>query len=94
MKKKIDIFLRPIIKSDINDRYLSWFEDKVNKFPEFRNLTREKVIEYIEFGISRTYTSMQFVYIGNNRPFSRLNNTTDLVTIIGDKDYWGKGIND
>ena len=56
-KKKKDIFLRPIIKSDINDRYLSWFEDKeVTNFLNSRNLTREKVIEYIEFGInSRTY---------------------------------------
>lgn len=66
-----------------------------------RNLSREKVIEYIELGInSRTYYLYAVClvdkgfHIGNVKigPFNRLNNTTDLVTIIGDKDYWGKGI--
>ena len=43
--------------------YLSWFEDKeVTNFLNSRNLTREKVIEYIEFGINlEPITSMQFV---------------------------------
>ena len=98
----INIFLRPIVKADITDRYLSWFQDgEVINFLEARDLTRDKVIAYIESGItSRTFYMYALclrdggLHIGNVKigPFNRRNNVTDLVTIIGDRDYWGKGI--
>jgi len=87
---------------DITDRYLSWFQDgEVINFLDVRDLTRDKVIAYIERGItSRTFymyglcLSDGGLHIGDVKigSFNRCNKVTDLVTIIGDQEYWGKGI--
>ena len=100
--KKYDIVLRPIKKSDITERYLSWFSDKtVNKFLEINNLTKNEVLNYIKTGINNKSYFMFAVciedtglHIGNIKigPIKHKYYVTDLVTVIGDKDYWGKGI--
>ena len=100
--KKYDIVLRPIKKSDITERYLSWFSDKtVNKFLEINNLTKNEVLNYIKTGVNNKSYFMFAVciedtglHIGNIKigPIKHKYYVTDLVTVIGDKDYWGKGI--
>ena len=45
------IYLRPLEKKDINDRYISWFTDsEVIKFLEARNITKNESKSYLEFG--------------------------------------------
>ena len=64
--KKYDIVLRPIKKSDITERYLSWFSDKtVNKFLEINNLTKNEVLNYIKTGINNKSYFMFAVCIEN-----------------------------
>ena len=44
MINKNDIYIRLLSKSDITERYLSWFKnDLVTRFLNVRNLSREKV---------------------------------------------------
>ena len=96
------IYLRPLEYSDVNENYLSWFNDQnVTKFLESKNLTKQEVIDYIKQGIeSKTYYMYAICLIENNKhignikigPINRKHMTSDLVTVIGDSNYWGKGI--
>lgn len=100
--KKNDIVLRLIKESDITERYLSWFSDKaVIQFLEVNNLKKEEVLDYIKLGIkNKTYFMFAVciadngLHIGNIKigPIKHKYFVTDLVTVIGDKNYWGKGI--
>jgi len=97
------IFLRELSESDITDDYLFWFrDDDVTKFLEVdgKSLTKEKVVNYIREGKS---TGTYFMYaiclseskqhIGNLKigPINKKHNISDLVTVIWNKKYWGKG---
>ena len=100
--KKNDIVLRLIKESDITERYLSWFSDKaVIQFLEVNNLKKEEVLDYIKLGIkNKTYFMFAVciadngLHIGNIKigPIKHKYFVTDLVTVIGDKNYWGKGV--
>jgi RimJ/RimL family protein N-acetyltransferase len=96
------IYLRPMRESDINDRYLSWFIDpEVTKFLDSRRITREEALEFLRWGkrnnrrfmyaicVEATGLHIGNVKIGDVYPRSML---SDLVTVIGDRDYWGKGV--
>jgi len=96
------IFLRELMHEDIDERYLSWFRDSVvTQFLSARNLTRQDVIDYIEEGRRNgTYHMLAVcdatsgLHIGNVKigPIDRANGTSDLVTVIGDRGFWGKGL--
>ena len=92
--------LRPLTESDVTERYLSWFQDEqVTKHLAAKNLTKEDVIDYIRQGKE---TGEYFMYailydglhIGNVKvgPIDKESKLSDLVVVIGDKDYWGKGL--
>jgi RimJ/RimL family protein N-acetyltransferase len=96
------IYLRVLQYSDINERYLSWFRDsKVTEFLEVNNLTCEDVEKYIEYGKN---TGTYFMYaiclaenelhVGNLKigPIDKKHLISDLVVVIGDRDYWGQGL--
>jgi RimJ/RimL family protein N-acetyltransferase len=98
------IFLRPLVKDDITDNYISWFNDKtVTQFLEVRgeSLTKQTIIDYIENGRK---TQLYYMYaiclaennkhIGNLKigPIDYKHNISDLITVIGDRKYWGKGL--
>lgn len=96
------LYLRELVEADINDNYLNWFKDeKVISFLEAKNLTRESVLEYMNYGIT---TGTYFMYaicdkqndkhIGNVKVgnIDLKHNISDLVTVIGDTNYWGKGL--
>ena len=47
-----DIFLRPLVASDINNRYISWFADpEVTRFLDARNIAIEDSKSYLKNGI-------------------------------------------
>lgn len=96
------ISLRDLTRDDITDRYLSWFRDgTVTQFLSARNLQRDDVIAYMDEG-RRTggYHMLALcdaatgLHIGNVKigPIDRDHGTSDLVTVIGDRTFWGKGL--
>lgn len=100
--QKIDILIRPLRLSDINKNYIDWFSDiEVTKFLEARNISIEESRNYLRSGITN---SSYYIYaicdkhtsdhIGNIKigPIRRLDGVSDLVTVIGDRQYWGKGV--
>lgn len=96
------IYLRELIYSDVTKEYIEWFkEDIVTQFLEAKNLTKEEVLEYIKVGKETKSYHMYAIcdiendkHIGNLKigPINYKHKISDLVVVIGDKNYWGKGI--
>ena len=96
------IFVRPLVETDVDENYLSWFRDTdVTAFLEARNLSREDVLRYIERGRQSGEYFMFAIcdlstgrHIGNLKlgPIDAKHRISDLVTVIGDKEFWGKGL--
>ena len=99
-----DILLRELTNDDINGYYLDGFKnDDVIKFLEVdgRNLTKQKVIDYIEHGKkTKSYYMYAICLKDNNKqignlkigPINKNHMLSDLVTVIWDKSQWGKGL--
>jgi len=95
------LLLKELEEEHIDERYLSWFQDdKVTEFLEARSLSRQSVIDYIRYGKeSNTYYMYAIIskdrskHIGNLKigPIEWKNRISDLVTVIGDREHWGKG---
>ena len=100
--KNIDIIIRPLRLKDINNKYISWFADvKVTKYLDARNISVQDSKNYLKTGIlNRTYyiyaicDSNTHEHIGNIKigPLRRFDGVSDLVTVIGNRKYWGKGL--
>ena len=98
------IELKNLTEDLITDRYLNWFNNEsVIAFSGSgkKNLTKESVLNYIKIGIEtgRYYMLAIFMiednlHIGNIKigEIDLNNNISDLATIIGDVNYWGKGL--
>ena len=102
---KIDgkrIYLKPLTVEYATKRYCSWINDPVvNKYLETKKATIEQLKEYIEekynnsnclfLGIFEKNTN---IHIGNVKlePIDFKEKSAVLGTLIGEKDYWGKGI--
>lgn len=96
------VYLRPLLEEDVNDEYLSWFKDAaVVHFLDSRNITHEDAVNYIRQGRETGQWYMYAVifaendvHIGNLKigPIQKAHKTSDLVTVIGRPDYWGKGL--
>ncbi|MEK7613214.1 MAG: GNAT family N-acetyltransferase [Patescibacteria group bacterium] len=101
MQEGNNIYLRPLVEDDFNDRYLTWFKDaEVTRFLEARNITREDAIKHLHDGEDgknwRLYAICEKAterHIGNIKigPIDWKNGVSDLVTVIGERDAWGKG---
>ena len=98
------IYLRRVVESDLDDRYLSWFQDAelVKYFSGTRrSFTRESLLAEIEEG-ARNETSYLYgifirdsdLCIGSVRvgPITREHRISDLPVLIGDRGQHGKGI--
>ena len=95
------IALRPLTENDIGDDYVSWFSDAlVTEFLDSSKFTRDDAIAYLEHGrATNTYYMYAVidiesdVHIGNVKigPINWLHMTSDLITVIGRREYWGKG---
>ncbi|MDA0629893.1 MAG: GNAT family protein [Proteobacteria bacterium] len=96
------IYLRRLTEQDVSQDYLDWFQDEaVTEFLDSRSLTHASVVDYIKTGAdSRTH----YVYgifdkdtkrhIGNLKigPIQWQQLISDLVCVIGARDFWGKGL--
>jgi ribosomal-protein-alanine N-acetyltransferase len=90
-----EITLRPLLESDVTEKYLSWFKDeRVTKYIEAKNLTKEECLNYIrnQDGYFLYAIMLEDTHIGNLKigPINRKHGLSDLITIL-DPDYWGKG---
>lgn len=96
------VFLRPLEEDDITERYVSWFADpEVTRFLEARNISRQDAVDYLRAG-RRSGAYAQYavcraedgVHVGNVKigPIKARDAVSDLVTVIGDRSAWGKGV--
>jgi [ribosomal protein S5]-alanine N-acetyltransferase len=98
------VYLRKLTPEDVNEQYLAWFLDAdVTKFLSVNGetLSQKTVIDYIQYGIN-THTYYMYAvclvendkHIGNLKmgPINLQHKFSDLVTVIGDKEQWGKGL--
>ncbi len=93
--------LRPLTESDFTDRYLAWFHDlDVIRFLDARDITRQDAIDHLRQGqgglLWRIYAICETSsrrHIGNLKigPINRKHSVSDMVTIIGEREAWGKG---
>lgn len=96
------VMLRPLEISDASERYAAWLNDReVNEYLETHSATIEQLQSYIKekranpevlfLGIFWSATNQ---HIGNVKlePFDVANSTAHLGLLIGEKDFWGKGI--
>lgn len=97
------VHLKEITSSDLTDRVMSWFEDKeLMKFytNSMNKITKDELLKSIEegkrignqysFGI---YHNVDKCLIGTIKlgPINKNHLTSDLATLIGDRNYIGKG---
>ncbi len=93
---------RPLTHDDIDDRYLGWFADAaVTEYLDAKNITRDDAIEHMDRGIASggywvcaVCDRTTGLHIGNAKlgPIAWSHGVSDLVTVIGDRTYWGRGI--
>ena len=98
------IYLRKIEITDITDRVMDWFEDK--QLMEFytnskNSITRESLIQSIKSGEEKgnlytfgIFTNEDDTFIGTIKlgPINFAHRISDLVILIGDRNYLGKGL--
>lgn len=97
------IILRLLVKDDINDRYLTWLNDReVTQFTEIGTFpTSMSDLKSYYAKISQSKCDVMFaivtkrnnVHIGNIKlgGISWIHRHADLGIMIGEKKYWGKG---
>ncbi len=98
------IFLQEINLNDIDDRVMQWFDDEelMKYYSNSKNkITKESLISSIESGKN---TGNVFTYgifdiltsklIGTIKvgPINHIHKISDLVALIGDRDFLGKGL--
>ena len=105
MKKFIgeNIYLRLIEESDIDERYISWYQDNENlKYYSGtkRDYSFESLLDEINKGkiskklfIYGIFTNLENKCIGNIKigPIIVEHKISDMIVMIGDADYHGKG---
>lgn len=96
------VFLRPLVPADITERYISWFADEdVTRHLEVRTITQDDARAYMEVGLATNQYFMCAIcdlqtgeHVGNIKigPIRWRHRVSDMVTVIGDKSYWGRGV--
>jgi len=96
------IALRPMTPDDVDDVYIDWFHDpEVFRFLEVRNLTKPRALAYLREGLE-SGCRFQFIVqdaadderIGTIKigDIDWKHGTSDLVTVLGNRAYWGRGV--
>jgi len=95
------VYLRPLKEEDFTERYLAWFRDtEVTRFLDARNITREDAVQNLRSGQKDNAWYLFAIceaendrHIGNLKigPIHWRHSTSDLVTVLGERDSWGKG---
>lgn len=98
------LYLREIALTDINDTVMSWFDDaELMRFytSSKQKITKEKLLNSIEEGrkVGNLFTYGIFTndtdtLIGTIKlgPIHFIHKTSDLVALIGNRDFLGKGL--
>lgn len=98
------IYLNKIENSDITEDVMKWFEDQdLMKFytTSKQKITKEKLLHSIEVGKGKgnlftfgIYTIENDILIGTIKlgPIDQVHKSSDLVILIGDRNYLGKGL--
>ena len=95
------IYLRPLTEGDFNDSYLAWFRDPhVTRFLDARSISRTDAIDHLQRGRVASAWQLHAIclmaddrHIGNLKigPVHWGHMISDLVTVIGERDAWGRG---
>jgi len=98
------VFLKKISELDIDQRVMTWFNDPqlmqyyTNSKQE---ITKEKLIDSIVKGEKEGNVFTYGIYLNETNkligtiklgPINKIHRTSDLVVLIGDREYLGKGI--
>lgn len=96
-----NIYLRPFLKSDINEKYISWLNDsEVNKYSVRRihPYTDTEAFRYLD-SLGKDEKILAICtnsgnHIGNIKygPIDWSNKNCEISIVIGEKDYWNKGV--
>lgn len=96
------VMLRPLTPADVTPRYLNWFADpEVHRYLEVRAISADEACTYIEEGWTKnTYfmcaicDAQTGLHVGNLKigPIRWQQSVADMVTVIGDKSYWGRQV--
>jgi ribosomal-protein-alanine N-acetyltransferase len=98
------VFLRPLERSDLNDRYLSWLNDpEVTRYTEtgmFPSTAEDLEKYYRDVCGSRNQVMLAIVdkksgqHIGNVKlgPIHWIHRNATFGILIGEKKFWGKGV--
>ena len=97
------ILLRPLTPEDVTCTYVGWLNDiHVNSYLESRFIkhTKKTVKQFVELQLESCSVifygiwSKEGVHIGNIKigPIDKYHLTADIGFLIGDREYWGKGI--
>ncbi|HEY9584301.1 MAG TPA: GNAT family N-acetyltransferase [Candidatus Paceibacterota bacterium] len=96
------IYLRPVAMSDVTERYCSWLNDpEVNKYLETRSCNMDELREYVrektedpDILFCGIFDKETDIHIGNVKlePIDWANKKTVFGIMIGDREYWGKGL--
>tara|TARA_Y100000588_G_C14183698_1_gene894865 strand:- start:50 stop:673 length:624 start_codon:yes stop_codon:yes gene_type:complete len=99
-----NVYLRPLGKADISEQYLSWLNDEqINQYSERRgkNYTLKDLHNYIDEA-NTSFNLLQLgIFISQNSSHVgnislRITNigarVAEVATLIGETDYWGRGI--
>jgi len=99
-----NFYLREVRESDVNDEYYNWLNDpEINQFLETRFFPRSKndILKFIQ-KMDGNPNEILFAicikendkHIGNIKlgPINWYHRKADVSLLIGDKNYWGKGI--
>lgn len=97
------IYLRKILETDVNEKYLGWLNDpQVNQYLETRwsEQTLSSILDFVQSKIDNKNEPLFAIctlesneHIGNIKlgPINPYHKYADVSLFIGDKNYWGKG---
>ena len=99
-----DSSLRPLGSSHVSESYLNWLnEPELNRFSSRAGkiFTIDDVSDYINVANKSSDILLLGIFLNENekhvgniqlRYFDKRNRLAEIATLLGDKDYWGKGI--
>jgi RimJ/RimL family protein N-acetyltransferase len=93
--------LRPLEADDITEDYVAWFRDvQVTHYLDSTGFSKADALEYLETGRATRSHFMHAIvdkasglHIGNIKlgPINWRHGLSDLVTVIGRREFWGQG---
>jgi RimJ/RimL family protein N-acetyltransferase len=99
-----EFFLEPLNSNKISDRYLHWLNDpELNRFSQRagESFSIDDIKQYINASNKSNNVLLLGIFlkkskkhIGNIqlRYFDKKNRLAEISTLLGEKDYWGKGV--